>query len=299
MPYLNVYGGDVQVGGSPEKGGTCLADGNAGVSSWNNHSAGFSGAGAQYAVEVLGNVAGTAGQIRDFASALSSSNSPPVGLAFANYFTPADPTKLDTSNGLFGGYLQEMTADCDFTSDITATPTNTDLTIPATTVATSTATVKYVSGADVYITGNIAYAGTGGWANVTAIPSFKLVVVGGDIYIDRNVTQLDGVYVAESNGANGGRIFTCSNAIRSPVNLAIAGAYTTCNKQLVINGAFVAKYVGFGRTNGSIGQARVGDSLASNHDAEVFNYTPELWLPRSISAANNGYTAITGLPPVL
>jgi hypothetical protein len=38
---------------------------------------------------------------------------------------------------------------------------------------------------------------------------------------------------------------------------------------------------------------------AGNHAAEVFNYSPEMWLPAAGSAPGNGYNAISSLPPVL
>jgi hypothetical protein len=265
-------------------------DSNAGIFSWNNHTAGYSGAGAEYAVQALAGVV-------DFASALGSSNVPPTGLSFANYYNPADGTKLNASQGLFGGWWGGTTGDCDFTSDLTGPPITVNTTIGATVIGKGVSNTKYVSGADVYISGNIAYT-TAGWLSITDIPYFKLVVTGGDIYIDHGVTQLDGLFIAEPSAGIGGRIFTCAVGLRNPVSLGTAGSYTTCNQQLVINGAFVARAVAFGRTYGSVGQATGADSLASNHNAEVFNYTPETWLPRS-SAASGSYMAITGLPPVL
>lgn len=297
MPYLNVYGGDIAVGASPSYSGgasTCVSPNySAGAFSWNNHSTDFSGAGAQYAVQALA-------QILDVASALNSTNATPTGLSFANTYTPADLTKLDPTQGLFGGSFGATTNDCDFTTNIGVNPSSGDRVIGATAVGAGTSPV-YIMNGDVYITGNIAYTGTGGWANVSQIPYYKLVVVGGNIYIDNDVTQLDGLYVAEPSGANGGHIYTCATAMRTPVNLTLPGSYTTCKHQLYVNGAFVAKQVQFGRTYGTVGSARVTDtgSVGSNNDAEIFNYTPELWLPRGNTPPSTGYAAITGLPPVL
>ena len=167
-------------------------------------------------------------------------------------------------------------------------------------MATSSSVIRYVSGAVVFISGNIVYASTGGWANISQIPYFKLVVVGGDIYINRTVTQLDGIYVAESDSAgNKGRIYTCATGLRAAINPTSANYYSNCNSKLTINGAFVARQVQFLRTSGSLGQANSTDTLSTNSSAEVFNYTPELWLPRGASLPDSGYTAITGLPPIL
>lgn len=293
LPYLQVYGGDVMSGASPTTAGgagTCAANANAGIFSWNNHATDFSGGGAQYAVQALA-------AIEDFAGAQNAA--PPTSLSFANIFTPPDAGKLDTGQGLFGGYFGGTTGDCDFTSDITSAPATADATIGTTTVSSGARTVRYITGADVYIDGNIVYASTGGWAKVSDIPYFKLVVVGGNIYIKNTVTQLDGLYVAEPDSAGGGNIYTCASALGAPVSPTANGYFNTCNHQLVVNGSFVAKQVQFLRTYGSLGQAKASDSVASNHSAEVFNYTPELWLPRGGSVAGSGYAAITSLPPVL
>lgn len=296
MPYLSVFGGDVSAGSSPESSsGSCVpvTNANSGIYSWNNHTTDFSGGGAQYAVDALG-------AIVDFASSQNASNSAPTSLSFANYFTPANASWLNQSQGLFGGYAALSAPDCDFTSDITTPPTVGDTTIGAATVANGTQNVQYVQNGDVYINGNIVYANSGGGWTATQIPYFRLVVVGGNIYIGSNVTQLDGLYVAEpSAGGIGGHIYTCATALGVPADPTIAGFFSTCNKQLVINGAFIASQVQFLRTFGSVGQAKNTDSISSNHSGEVFNYTPELWVPRAGNAPNDSYTAITGLPPVL
>ncbi|HEY7348114.1 MAG TPA: hypothetical protein VH599_07310 [Ktedonobacterales bacterium] len=295
LPYLSVYGGDVAVGASPTYSGTassCATNPNAGIFSWNNHSTDFSGAGAQYAVEALA-------QIEDFASAQGSSNTPPTGLSFANDYTPPDGTKLNPAQGLFGGYFGASDEDCDFTSDLTVTPQTVDTTIGATTVAAGTQDIRFIKDADVFISGDIAYASTNGWTSVSAIPYFKLVVVGGNIYIGSSVTQLDGLYIAEPDSTGGGVIYTCATGLRAPADPTSAGYYSACNTKLVVNGAFVAEQVQFMRTTGSLGQATSTDSVDSNHAAEVFNYTPELWLPRNSGPPSDRYDAITALPPVL
>jgi hypothetical protein len=302
LPYMSVYGGDVMIGASPSSSsGACSMDSNqnGGIYGWNNHTVNFSGAGAQYAVQALA-------QIQDFASAQNSSSTAPSGLSIANYYNPPDGSKLDATQGLFGGYAGAASSDCDFTSDITTSPTTSDMTISGTTVNIGTQDIRYVKDADVYINGNIVYAGSnGGWTNVGQIPSFKLVVVGGNIYIGSNVTQLDGLFVAEptvdSNGnlLPNGRIYTCATGIGAQADPTLPGYYTQCNKQLIVNGALIAAQVHFLRTYGSIGQSKITDTASSTHAGETINYTPELWLPRGTTATTDGYNAITGLPPVL
>jgi hypothetical protein len=154
-------------------------------------------------------------------------------------------------------------------------------------------------GNDVYISGNITYATTS-WANLSAIPSFRLIVEG-DIYIDNNaVTQLDGLYVALSNedGTSGGHIYTCATSIGNDVKPTTPNFYDTCHTKLTVNGAFVAKQIHFLRTDGTLGFSTL-DSPTSSKAAEVFNYTPELWLPRGTGQVGGRYMSITGLPPIL
>lgn len=301
LPYLNVYGGDVMTGASPMYSGgssTCVVDTNGGIFSWNNVGSGYSGAGTQYAVQALG-------QIAHFATALKSSSTAPTGLSFANTFNPANAGWLNLGQGLFGGHFGAISDDCDFTSDLTVGPvsgasaTTTITNLPAT--LGKGQTIIYATG-NVYISRDIAYS-TSGWSTPSDVPYFKLVVVGGSIYIASGVKNLDGIYVAEPSGGIGGSIYTCAKGNGTPWNPVsdyASGYYATCNQKLTINGVFVGEQVNFLRTAGSVGlAAKSADSLATNNDAEVFNYTPEVWLPRGGGSPNGGYTAITGLPPIL
>ena len=301
MPYLNVYGGDVLTGASPVYSGgasSCASNASGGIFSWNNVGSGYSGAGTQYAVQALG-------QIEHFATALKSSSPAPTGLSFANTFNPANAGWLNLGQGLFGGHFGAISDDCDFTSDLTVNPvsgasaTTTITNLPAT--LGKGQTIIYATG-NVYISRDITYS-TSGWSTPSDVPYFKLVVVGGSIYIASGVKNLDGVYVAEPSGGIGGSIYTCAKGNGTPWNPVTdyaSGYYSTCNQKLTINGVFVGKQVNFLRTAGSVGlAAKSADSLATNNDAEVFNYTPEVWLPRGAGSPNGGYTAITGLPPIL
>ena len=310
LPYLNVYGGDVSVGASPVVSGTgpqcSSSNSNAGIFSWNNYTNSFSGAGAQYAVQALATIEG-------FASAqdpTGGSGIRPPDLSLAN--TGAGVNANPTSD-FFGGSFGAVTGDCDFTTDLSPTVTTSgNTTIGATVLRPGTPNqtiVYYVTGGDVYLSGNIQYDGNSGgtgnprWNDPTQIPYFKLVVVGGNIYVGQGVTQLDGIYVAEPNAVGtGGVIYTCAHGNGNewkPNNEYNAGYYSACGNQLTINGSFVAKQVQFLRTGGSLGQAATGDTATSSKAAEVFHYTPELWLPRGGIPNDNGYKAITGLPPIL
>jgi len=289
LPYLQVYGGDTMIGTSPDASTlTCDQNQSAGIYSWNRGSPDYSGAGDQFAVQALG-------LINSYASAQSSASSPPTGLSLANF-----PPGTDGSSG-----TGLDSNDCNFTIDLSGAPVQgSSVTLPSSVGGTDTI---YATG-NVYIGNNVIYTNTGGWANVSDIPYFKLIVVGGNIYIDRSVTELDGLYVAEPSGGKGGTIYTCATGglpspAYSPAGTgAITNYYSICNTKLTIYGSFVAQQVEFLRTYGTAGQADYNghsDSVTSNYAGEVFDYTPEMWLPRDNSAPSDSYTAITGLPPEL
>jgi hypothetical protein len=175
--------------------------------------------------------------------------------------------------------------------------------IPTGGIGNGTTITQYVDG-DIYIGSNVYYTNSS-WGSTADIPSYKLIVQG-DIYIGPGVHQLDGIYAAlatydDATGAyTGGNIYTCASSLGNPVDPASAGFYTTCRQQLVVNGAFVAKQIHLLRTSGSLGQS-TGDNpiTGASSAAELFNYTPELWLPRGSNSEGVNYRSITGLPPVL
>jgi hypothetical protein len=295
FPYLSVWGGDAAAGFAPQNGdGTCSENDQAGFPSWTNGAPDWTGSGAEFAVQALGD-------IKAFASARgdqSISPADPSALAFSN--VPGNGVTVTPSSApaVFGGQYRALNGvSCDYTSDMPA-PLTTDQTINGR--AVSTTDKVYVKGADVIIKGNIAYT-TNAWGSTAAIPSFKLVVVGGNIYIDSNVTELDGTYVAEKdNSGNGGTIFTCTTgAIPWAPWDDTTGFYNACSKQLTIYGSFVAQQVRFLRTHGTTSQATVGEDWTNTTSAEKFVYGPELWLANLKTTPSSRDASITGLPPVL
>jgi len=304
QPYMAVYGGDAIAGSYEAAGsGVCSTNSDAGFLGWNTAS--YNGAGSQFAVTALGD-------IRYFASALNASANnganprKPSGLSFAN-----TGSLVNTGTGLFGGQFSAASAvdnsSCSFIGEGVDLSTHTG----------STANPAVLSGADatsalpgsvstmrtIYATGNvyighdITYANSGGWTNLANIPFFKLVVVGGNIVIGQSVSQLDGLYVAEPDASGqGGTIYTCGSDASTPANVDDGTMYDNCNTRLVVNGAFAAKQVRFLRTYGTVGSATNNTSNEANA-AEVFHYSPEMWLPRRGGAFN--YDSISGLPPVL
>ncbi|MDB5165088.1 MAG: hypothetical protein JWL89_714 [Candidatus Saccharibacteria bacterium] len=118
----------------------------------------------------------------------------------------------------------------------------------------------FVNG-DVYISDNITY-NTGSWTKDN-IPSFVLHA-SGNIYIAPNVTQLDGLYVAEQRlnpvdgkpiPNTGSTIYTCGTAYAPVPQGAIHG---TCTNQLTVHGSFVADHVNLMRTYGTMRDEKPG-----------------------------------------
>lgn len=301
-PYLKVYGGDVSVGGGLETApDTCTNNAEAAVVSWNKLPAGgFAGAGAQYAVQAVKG-------ITEFASAQGNSGGAPVptGLSFANTWTNVPANNY---GGYYGGvkcitnyYGQKPASGVQPFASL-ASGTGTYESIGNTTFSGGTLNpgdrwTIYVDG-DLFIAGDIRFGGS--W-QPNDMPFLK-VVVRGNIYISGpGVTQLDGVYIAQPNGAGvGGTIYTCATGF-APPNLANGAFYNSCTNKLTVNGAFIARSVEFGRTRGSLRQSTPAEASGSNNIAEVFNYGPAFWIvqPPGSNGQEDKYDSITSLPPVL
>ena len=134
---------------------------------------------------------------------------------------------------------------------------------------------------NVHITSNITYDSRANYA-ATTVPKFALVVLG-SIYVDQNVSQLDGLYIAQPDPntaavetSDTGVIWTCHD--QNPVTPPAAYINGPCGtKQLVVNGAFIAKQIILLRTQGDVATgATTGEALAGVKAAEVFHYTPEM-----------------------
>lgn len=302
-PYLRAYGGDVSAGNGVGTG--CTSNPNAAVVGWNRGNTGvaatnYGGAGAQYAVMALN-------RIQWFSAALGNTSGAPEprGLSFAAN------TTSDTSTGFYGGLFGSLPCMRDYYADRPAST----LAIPATVAAMTNGIyggtgpitlggggivnpnnriTVYVNG-DVYITSSISYSGS--W-DVSSVPMFRLIVRG-NIYIDNGVSQLDGLYIAQRNGASGGVIYTCTTAA-APLPPATPSFYTDCDDQkLTVNGALIAHQVQLGRTRGTVSLGQNTETGAAGNAAEVFNYSPVMWIPQPVGEADAGYDAITTLPPVL
>ncbi len=302
-PYTRVYGGDVIAGGGVETApGVCTTSSGAAIIGWNKGSATFGGAGVQFAGYALS-------RIFEFASASTGSGpaAAPTGLSFGN-------TSTSVAGGNYGGSLGSVPC----IPNHFATKPSTTLAIPANVSTMTTGSYSgvgnislaggtvdsaerisvYVDG-NLFISSNITYGGS--WTSGN-IPMLR-VIVRGNIFIDNDVSQLDGLYIAQPNGASGGAIYTCALNADPFTPMALDGSLATqCdNARLTVNGGFVAKQVRLMRTVGTKGQASgSGEPSSSANIAEVFNYNPAMWIAQPpLTGGAGAYDAITTLPPVL
>jgi len=311
-PYTRIYGNDV-ISGIQFSGSSLSCDiSNTGIIGGDNSGVGVQavGSGSQFAAMSLG-------QISNFASAFLRTIIPTStdGLTFAN-----------TIDGTFGGNFNDSSSDCPVVFNYYAnmpkttfqpiikktysngqiydinTNTNdtTEITIQKGAMTNNYLKLEapngiqhthviYVNG-NVYINQNIDY-GPGQFSvsqgKVTNAPALY-VIAKGNIYIGPDVTNLDGVYVAENAGdvsssysgqlynpAHGGLINTCSDIGAVGVgggNYAGAfphssssytsgnGLFSKCDNQLVVRGALIAHQVKLERTYASIRNSTKGEN---------------------------------------
>jgi hypothetical protein len=317
-PYFNAAGGDVSVGNGFQKGGACVGNDSAEIKALNqdnNPANQYGGSNSG-----LGAFATANNGISHFTS--GSTLTPSVftasqghGLSFANYdgaayvttptygdsFGPATnlpcvhdyqaDAPVATRAVLGGGTI----SDAQLAGAVAA---GGDYQAPGASITIGTGSDIHLSGGkkmtlyvtgDVYIASNIYYD----YAQVTDIPQFRLVVTG-NIYVSPKVSEIHGIYIAQSSGGTKGDFVTCAASIGVPTS-----AYATCNKQLKVVGAVATEdTVTLGRTYSSM----LPDPPVINtaEPAETFQYSPELWLnPKLGSGGVLTYQAFTGLPPVL
>jgi hypothetical protein len=305
-PYLKVYGGDVAAGSGLETApDTCTSNTNAAITSWNKRNTGpvanhYAGAGVQYAGFALR-------AITDFATGRGNS----VGQTTPSWLSFANSTGVNNGNGQYGGTFGSVPCINDYYSlrptTTTGLPANVTAMVTGTYGATGGVTLTggnvnpgenitvYIDG-NVFINSNITYTPNWSFSNT---PLFQLVVRG-NIYIGNGVTQLDGVYIAQRNGAVGGTIYTCATAAAAPT-LTNGAFYNGCNSKLTVNGAFMANSVEFLRTSGSLSQGTANEPSGASNAGEVFNFNPSLWMVQPLQSGGGAgsYDAITSLPPVL
>jgi hypothetical protein len=187
----------------------------------------------------------------------------------------------------------------------------------------------FVNGS-VYIQNNINYGTTGncvlpdapsGLNGLNAECVTKLAVIArGNIYIDPNVSQLQGLYIAQPDptdtidpvGHDTGAIWTCHPFSTTLAPDAYATFFPQCKQNLIVNGAFVAKRIHLLRiAGGDVTAARTSEDgyrqpqISAYNSAEVINFSPDMVIGGSFFSPDNGATnanpkidSLISLPPV-
>jgi len=303
--YLKVYGNDVLVGGGFDNLGTCsTSNPSAKIDTYSRSQTiggltDWMGSSTQFGASALGTISQffSAG-IRGPSEGVGQPR-PPLDLTFGN--TTNMTSKVGNNAGGSSG-ISHCIHDYYGEADLVQPPYNN--TIPNGTIPANIYPDNHLA---FYFTGNVFITGSGiryqhlpsgVWGTVSSIPSLY-IVVRGNIFISNTVTQLDGVYVAQPNGSTGGVINTCTDSVGSQLGPG------SCDNQLTVNGAFIAKQIRFKRTNGDLAVATANERADSGNIAEVFNFSPEIYLSPLHYTLSSGsvpftkYDYITSLPPVL
>ena len=95
--------------------------------------------------------------------------------------------------------------------------------------------------------------------------------------------------------------YTCSNGTAAYDFATSTAAYlAACRNKLTVNGAVIAKRIYPHRAVGNLGAGTVAEGAGSGNVAEVFNFSPELYLAliaEGRSNVNGKFDAILSLPP--
>lgn len=262
-PYTKTYGASVTAGGDFKlAGGSCQAPGILGGWFNNTNAANRFGTSTQYATISMSKNVG-------FASAQTLPSRSAVNLSFAN--TLSANHSSDTYSPKLGGYFGGTACMTEYETPSSADPLTSGNVSSLNGTYTKTGYHKFSGGniaptkrvavyidGDAYIDGNIKFAGANGWSSEDHIPSF-LLQVKGDIYIDADVDQLDGQFIAlpkcDANGiCTGSHIYTCGREVSAgnydPVSRA--DLFNTCKNQLTVYGSLVARKINLMRTYGSL-----------------------------------------------
>lgn len=304
-PYFVTKGGDISAGnGLTQTPGACTSNNSASITGWNEDNSpanSYGGAGSGLGAFVTAN-----NGLKSFVSGTDTAGGAATlrghGLSFANYTGTAyvNPATYGDSYGAAnalpcvsvptgsGGNLPSTT--------LTNVPAGT-YTVPSGTILNTSVLdggrkiVIHTTG-NIYINGNITY----NYSQISDIPQLEIIAQGGGIYVSgANVTELHGVFISQkSSGGAGGVFATCATGPGAPTS-----DFTTCNHKLTVVGAVAAEgTVVLGRTSGTV--TANPPTLTNTDPAEVFQYSPELWLNTALDQQGTPtYQAITSLPPVL
>lgn len=316
-PYVRAYGQDVMAGG----GYSAPATGNGIIRGFTRDQTQGAGSGAEFGALALQQVDGfTSASLRDI---LAPNPKAPKGLTFANFGVPgfggnfAGPGGTRKATDFYNEWRKPETPRTTISSENATSLANNEQswTRPSGGVLKIKAGAVYdrrhaifVDG-DVYIEDDVAYRTN--WSGINQIPSFA-VIAKGNIYIDKDVGQIDGIFVAQPNGGTGGKIYTCVKDGGVPYSQSEADAvlHTQCNKPLRINGIFSAQEVKFLRTFCTLscipraGTTYARERFSDTKAAEAFQLGPEFYLTRPVfrnegSQSNGKYDYMISLPPIL
>lgn len=174
-----------------------------------------------------------------------------------DYVTAYDKTPNDTAAAAINVGAQANGTKLDLTG-----PRSFSGTMPA-----GSSQIYLVEG-DVTITGDIKYPAN--YSGIDQIPSLVIIVTG-NITVDRDVQQMDGLFVAR------GQFFTCDVAVGSTLSVN-----SPCEKQLTINGSVITGRLQLLRTFGADGN---NDTLRKR-PAEIFNFNSEMYLRSALYGTN-------------
>lgn len=325
-PYTKFLGNDLYVGGNF---GLSLCSNSAEIKTFSKSPSpgDIRGSSTQFAAYAMG-------QITDFATAGMDGATTPAGygLSFANYYpgSASDRPIAPSYGGNFGGsncvhnYWADSTgltpepgSNNNYNINL-ATSNGKHLLVPDDGIVDLTAASQvikngqhifiYVDG-DIYISKNIQYENIG-WANTKEIPALY-VVARGNIYVGPGVTNLDGIYVAQKNGATGGIFNTCATSAGPFENPTTNGEPFlppdgVCNKNtLTVVGAVLADQIKLLRTKNSLRDSVPKEYNGANSASEYFVFSPEIYMANicdgapSLCSQDQPNDSITSLPPIL
>lgn len=304
---------------------------------------GYAGSSSQFAAYSLGTIDGEGSAINGFYTGNISGNKKP--LSFANFGVTGPPAGY--MGGLWGGDIRSA-SNCipDYYGTKDSTPRGGSGPLPLPNNVNGTAIYNASPGAagiNLFFGSGNVNVNRGAWvtvfvngnlrinANVTYqgrdpnnenspvnnIPRFS-VVVKGSIYVAPNVTNLDGLYIAQPDmadpnpyGNDTGVFWSCDDGNKSSLTSPGGNSWivTNCNSKLRVNGAVIAKKLYLFRVAGDVNTAFPGETRGSgNSAAEEFNYIPEMLLggpmlpdteKTDLTSGNQpAFDSVLSLPPI-
>lgn len=319
-PYSKVFGGDVSVGGSFATGLSCGSSvAGAGIFGWNTATNPVygghpnTGAGTQFATSNLSSSNLFASNQYNPNSGLPQS---PLGLSFANVGATGNNfgVSLGSANCIPDYFSSKPAGAAPISSGSLSGNNGTyysagDLTINPSDIGIGNHITIYVAG-NTYVKGNINF--NSNYTSINDIQSLVIINKGGNIYIDKSVQSLNGIFIAQPTSASSadGYIYDCASGFSAIANNQL---YDNCGTQLTVNGSFIANKVFLNRT-GNATNNKLSSSLRASYATEtntatnateIFNYGPAFWmnlsLPQSTATGSTsaGYDSIISLPPIL